>query len=408
MGLYRRPDSPIWWMSFSANGKQHRQSTGTANKKLAEKILAKIETQIVEGRWFEVDRAKQYTFKDMMERFMTEHAPTKEAMTQRRYKSTLPHLDSFFSGLTLDKIDTDLVMRYVSYRRGQTCMPGSGQCGRCEHVPGSDDCRKLREERKCRPGTRNRELAMLSKAFNLARLWRWVKENPCQLVPREKEDNDNTGRCLTEQEENRLLEACKGFLDGQLAEMAIIALNTGIREGEVLKMRWDKIDLSARTFESYNEKTNSWRAVPMNETVCRLLNEKTKTRSISGYVFTTSAGTPFIARNMLREWYKALKQAKIGRVRFHDLRHTVGTRLGRAGKDIYAIASVLDHSQLQTTRRYARHNAESLRGLVDALEAGRDYHDFITLGGRGEETYVRNSLKIKRAQRDSNPRPADS
>ncbi len=146
----------------------------------------------------------------------------------------------------------------------------------------------------------------------------------------------------------------------------------------------------------------------MNETVCRLLNEKTKTRSISGYVFTTSAGTPFIARNMLREWYKALKQAKIGRVRFHDLRHTVGTRLGRAGKDIYAIASVLDHSQLQTTRRYARHNAESLRGLVDALEAGRDYHDFITLGGRGEETYVRNSLKIKRAQRDSNPRPADS
>ena len=386
MGLYRRPDSPIWWMNFSADGKQHRRSTGTANKKLAEKVLAKIETQIIEGRWFDVDKAKQYTFKDMMERFMAEHAPTKEPMTQRRYKSMLPHLDSFFSGLTLDKLDTDLVMRYVSYRRGQTCVPGSEQCGRCLHEPGSDNCLKLREARKCRPGTRNRELAMLSKAFSLARLWRWVKDNPCQLVPREKEDNDNAGRCLTAEEENRLLEACKGFL---------IALNTGIREGEVLKMRWERIDLSSRTFESYNEKTNSWRVVPMNETVCSLLKEKAKVRSMIGYVFTTSAGTPFIARNMLREWYKALKQARIGKLRFHDLRHTVGTRLGRAGKDIYAIASVLDHSQLQTTRRYARHNAESLRGLVDALEAGRDYHDFITPGGRGAETYEGNSLKDK-------------
>ncbi len=173
-------------------------------------------------------------------------------------------------------------------------------------------------------------------------------------------------------------------------------------------MRWEKIDLPGRTFESYNEKTNSWRTVPMNETVCRLLNGKAKTRSNSEYVFTTSAGTPFIARNMLREWYKALKQAKIGKLRFHDLRHTVGTRLGRAGKDIYVIASVLDHSQLQTTRRYTRHNAESLRGLVDALDRGRDYHDFITLGGEGVETNEGNSLKIKRAQRDSNPRPADS
>lgn len=113
-----------------------------------------------------------------------------------------------------------------------------------------------------------------------------------------------------------LLEVCSGYLDGQLAEMVIIALNTGIREGEVLKLRWDRIDLFRKTFESYNEKTNSWRSIPMNGTIYRLLQEKAKVRSMSGYVFTTSAGTPFIARNMLREWYKALKQANIGKLRF--------------------------------------------------------------------------------------------
>lgn len=106
----------------------------------------------------------------------------------------------------------------------------------------------------------------------------------------------------------------------------------------------------------------------MNETVYSLLKEKAKVRSISGYVFTTSEDTPIIARNMLREWYKALKRAGISGFRFHDLRHTVGTRLGRAGQDIHAIATILDHSQLSTTRRYVKHNIESMRKGLNVLE----------------------------------------
>ena len=339
MGLFRRTGSAVWWMSFCAGGTRYRQSTGTANRKVAEKILGKIEAQIVEGKWFDVVKARQYTFEDMMDRFMAEHAPTKEPATQKLYLNHLAHLRPFFSGMTLDKIDTDAILQYVQHRRSEVC----------------------------RPGTRNRELAMLSKAFNLARLWKWTKENPCQLVKREKEDNE-IGRCLTDEEEDKLLEACKGFLGGQLYEMVVVALNTGIREGEILKMRWNKIDLFRKTFESYNEKTNSWRTVAMNETVYALLKEKAKIRSMSGYVFTTSADTPMDARNLLRDWYKALKLAGITGLRFHDLRHTVGTRLGRAGQDIHTIACILDHSQLSTTRRYVKHNAESMRRGLSVLE----------------------------------------
>ena len=339
MGLYRRKDCNLWWMSFTVNGKMHRRPTGTSNRKLAEIILGKIGTQIIEGKWFDVDKARQYTFEDMMDRFMAEHAPTKEPRTQKLYRNHLAHLNPFFSGMTLDKIDTDLILQYVQHRRLEVC----------------------------RPGTRNRELAMLSKAFNLARLWKWTKENPCQLVKREKEDNE-IGRCLTDEEEEKLLAACKGFLNGQLYEMVVVALNTGIREGEVLKMRWEKIDLFSKTFESYNEKTNSWRTVAMNETVYDLLKEKAKVRSMSGYVFTTSADTPMDARNLLRDWYKALKLAGITGLRFHDLRHTVGTRLGRAGQDIHTIACILDHSQLSTTRRYVKHNAESMRRGLRILD----------------------------------------
>jgi site-specific recombinase XerD len=51
-----------------------------------------------------------------------------------------------------------------------------------------------------------------------------------------------------------------------------------------------------------------------------------------------------------------------------DLRHTVGTRLGRAGQDIHTIASILDHSQLSTTRRYVKHNTESIRKGLNVLD----------------------------------------
>ena len=339
MGLYRRKESNLWWMSFTVNGKMHRRPTGTDDRKLAERIFAKIQTQIVEGKWFEVDKARQYTLDDVMDRFMAEHAPTKEPKTQKSYRNCLAHLKPFFSGMTLDKIDTDAVLKYVQHRRTE-----GG-----------------------RPGTRNRELSMLSKAFNLARLWKWTKENPCQLVKREKEDNE-IGRCLTDEEEEKLLAACKGFLGGQLYEMVVVALNTGIRQGEILNMKWEKIDLFRKVFESYNEKTNSWRTVAMNETVYDLLKEKAKVRSMSGYVFTTSEDTPIIARNLIRSWYLALKLAGITGLRFHDLRHTVGTRLGRAGQDIHTIACILDHSQLSTTRRYVKHNAESMRRGLSVLE----------------------------------------
>lgn len=78
MGLYRRKDSPIWWMAFSINKRQYQRSTGTADKRLAGNILAKVKTQVVEGKWFEVDVARQHTFEEMMEKFMREHSPKQD------------------------------------------------------------------------------------------------------------------------------------------------------------------------------------------------------------------------------------------------------------------------------------------------------------------------------------------
>lgn len=345
-GLYKRKDSACWWMSFSVNGRSYNRSTGTDDEKLAKKILSKVETQIVEGKWFDINEAQKRRYDEMMDRFMEEHAPTQSASTQRSYARARAHLDKFFSGMTLAEITEDKVMQYVTSRRNA--------------------------KKKSAPATRNRERAMLSKAFNLARLWKWTRENPCALVPQEKEHNENTGRCLTDEQEAALLTACEGRCNGQLKDIVLLALNTGCRESELLQMRWARIDFKAMTF-SVIQKGNTEKIVSMNNTVFEILTRKNKVRALSGYVFTTGAGTPYIPRNMYREFQAAIKsksciEAGLEGFRFHDLRHTAGTRLARAGMDIHAIASFLGHYQLSTSRRYAKHNPASNRRAAEALE----------------------------------------
>jgi len=139
-GLYLR--NKTYWMNFCAKGRYYKRSTGTSDRKLAESILGKIKTEIIEGKWFENVEAKQHTFDEMMQRAMAEHVTTLEPSTRERYRAAKGHLDKFFSGLTLDRINADTILQYVEYRKFE----------------------------KCKPATRNREVGLLSKAFNLARL----------------------------------------------------------------------------------------------------------------------------------------------------------------------------------------------------------------------------------------------
>ena len=62
MGLYRRKDSDIWWMCFVGGGRQYRRSTETTDKRLAEKVLAKVQTEVVEGKLVRDRRGQDKNF----------------------------------------------------------------------------------------------------------------------------------------------------------------------------------------------------------------------------------------------------------------------------------------------------------------------------------------------------------
>ena len=336
MGLYRRPHGKVWWMSFMYQGKQVRRSTGTADRRLAEKILGKVGTQIVEGRFFETREETIRTFEELMERYLTEHAARQSQ--PRHYRGYTNSLTAFFGGRTLAEITPKLIVEYKNRRYAAGLKPASI----------------------------NRELASLKKAFNLAvREWEWCRENPVSRVSMERENNQRD-RWLSVEEETRLLQACAPWLH----DLVTFALHTGMRMGEILELTWRGVDFTRRTVMvvPLEERRTAHHSQSI-ETVLPVLKQKAKVRSLkTDVVFCSKTFTPMESGHLRRSFRLALRKAKIEDFHFHDLRHTFATRLVQAGVDIYKVQRLLGHKSPIMTQRYAHHYPESLRDGVEILD----------------------------------------
>jgi integrase len=350
MGLYKRKDSQFYWMTFKINGKKVNESTKTKNKKLAEKIHAKRLTEIEEGRWFP-NEAKRRTFEELKDRYMKEHSSVHKSQSScDRDVCSFKRLSEFFEGMVLADITPSRISEYKSMRQ-------------CKGV---------------KVATVSKELELLRNALNLAvREWEWLERNPFERVRIEK-PNNRIERWISPEEEKRLLDASPVWL----REIIVFALNTGMRQGEILSLKWPHVDLSRCTITLLKTKNKEKRTIPINQTVLELLRAKGRVRHISGDVFTSQAGTMILARNLLRAFYLARKKAGLEDVRFHDLRHTFATRLVQAGINIYVVKELLGHKTLAMTMRYAHHYPESLRHGVEVL----DRAGYVLVTAEGKES----------------------
>ena len=233
-------------------------------------------------------------------------------------------------------------------------------------------------EKGLAPSSIRYRLVLLNHAFNLAvREWEWLRENPMARVGRVKVNNERD-RWLTHEEEKKLLDACMFYAIGKddtklpsywLREIVVFALNTGMRQDEILSLKWLHVDLFRKTATVVRSKNGEKRTVPLNRRLSELLKLKAKVRDIKGsYVFASKAGTKIHHRNLRRAFYKALDRVEIEDFKFHDLRHTFATRLVHAGIDLYKVARLLGHKDIRMTQRYAHHYPESLRDGVEVLD----------------------------------------
>ena len=213
--------------------------------------------------------------------------------------------------------------------------------------------------------TINHDLALLGHAFQLAvKEWEWVAENPVHKVSKEKVRN-LIERSLTAEEEQRLLGASPEWLQ----EIILFAANTGLRQSEILNLQWCNVDLFRRTITLLEQKNGGRDTLPVNAKTLAVLKARAKVRSLkTDYVFFNGAGNRRDARDLLRAFYPAMKQADVRRFRFHDLRHTFATRLVQAGADIYTVQKLGRWKTISMVLRYAHHHAESLRAGIEILD----------------------------------------
>jgi integrase len=244
------------------------------------------------------------TFREMMEN-------TLQSMPQRSYlrnrSGVTPRiLTSSLGGYTLTEITPRVVNEYKEKRRRDGPKPGSI----------------------------NREISTMKKAFNLAvKESEWVKDNPVARVSME-EENNKRDRWLTTEEEERVLEVCPLWV----RELVTFALNTGMRFGEILSLEWKRVDLFKRTVAVFESKNKEPRTIPINERVFEILKNKVKVKSIkTNLAFYTNNHTMILKTSVDHAFQTALKRAGIKDFRFHDLRHTAATRMVQAGKDLYKI-----------------------------------------------------------------------
>ena len=336
MGLYKR-DS-VWWMSFTHNGKQIRRSTETEDKKLAIRIFDKLKGEIAEGKWFEKLPGEDYTFGDLMKKYMEEYsAVNKAASSNKRDKSLAAHLLKTFGNSYLHDINPAMVSNYKVQRRSEGASPR----------------------------TINYELTTMSHAFNIAiREWEWINDNPIKKVKKERVNNA-VERWLSMEEEKLLLNASAKWLK----EIIVFAINTGLRQSEIINLKWSQVDMERRTITIYEQKNRCIDTLPLNETAIDVLRERKRLqRNEIDNVFYNQSFKPIHFRNLIRSYDNAIEKAGINDLRFHDLRHTFATRLIQCGVGRYEVQKLGRWKSVSMVQRYAHHYPESLRAAIEVMD----------------------------------------
>ncbi len=177
--------------------------------------------------------------------------------------------------------------------------------------------------------------------------------------------NNLIERWLTPAEEERLLKASPRWLQ----EIITFAVNTGLRRGEIMNLKWSLVDMKRRTLTILEQKNGCKDTLPINDQAMEVLKARGKVRSLTcDHVFLTKNGTPFAPDNVTSSFNRVRKKARLTDFRFHDLRHTFATRLVQSGVDIYKVQKLMRHKSHQMTQRYAHHYSESLRDGVEVLD----------------------------------------
>ena len=170
-------------------------------------------------------------------------------------------------------------------------------------------------------------------------------------------------RYLSKEECQTLISGC----DSHLKPIVIAALNTGMRRGEILGLKWDEhVDLKHGFILLNKTKNGDRREIPINDTLRNTLQGLTRRLDVSYVFYDPITGNPY--KDVKRSFKTALKKSKIQDFHFHDTRHTFASHLVMAGVDITTVSRLLGHKSLTMTLRYAHLAPAHMQKAVNILD----------------------------------------
>lgn len=211
------------------------------------------------------------------------------------------------------------------------------------------------------PATVRLELALLSNFFDIAmKEWGYCRENPVLLVRKPKAPPGRQRR-LSRREERQILRYCHSYSNNELLSIVVLALETAMRMGEILKLTWEDVNFKTRVAHLSNTKNGSDRDIPLSirarEAITRLGVKP------SGRIFNYSPS------GLKSVWRVMMIALQIEDCHFHDLRHEATSRLFELGTlDMMEVASITGHKSLAMLKRYTHLRAQR---LVKKLEGNK-------------------------------------
>jgi integrase len=248
--------------------------------------------------------------------------------------------------------------------------------------------RRLNEGRS--PSTVLRDLFTLSSVLRRAVKAGELTENPVRRVDKPRVDRRGKVRFLDQAEETRLRDALKArdeeiqnrrsiansrrqtrrerilppltHFGDHLTPAVLLSMNTGLRRGEVVKLRWGSVDFNRRllTVEGRTAKNRQTRHVPLNDEAVSVLQNWREQSGAGARVFDVATG-------FRAAWEKVLKRARISNFRWHDLRHHFASRLVQHGVPLNTVRDLLGHSSVGMSLRYAHLAPDQRREAVAKL-----------------------------------------
>lgn len=328
MSLFKRKDSPYWWVKLTPrSGSPIQRSTGTTDKVAAQEYHDKLKASLWEQERLGIKPKRSW--REAVVRWLAE---TSEKATHEDDKQKLFWLHAFLGDLTLDDITLDVIDRIKAA--------------------------KLKEASKA---TVNRYLALVRSILIRARdEWEWIDKVP--KVKLFKETNSRERSLTVEQAKALLAE-----LPEHQREVVLFALATGLRQSNVLRLEWGQVNLEQRHawIHGWQSKNRRPISVPLNDAALAVLKRQEGKHEDRVFTFR---GKPINQANT-KAWRAALKRAGIDNFRWHDLRHTWATWQRQAGTPTHELQRLGGWRTGAMVERYAHLAPDHLSVAASRLDS---------------------------------------